>query len=175
MNKISFCKRTISFSFTVIILLITASCNKNEIIDPFWDININWDKSTVTSMLDTETKSGKHLNCVFSFEKEFYIKNKDMDARVKASLSYPVFKQDRLKRLQYSLIAEFKNETIPCFNPNFFEFFKTRMISGYGHPAEEILQEETIKLEWDLKNYITVETTVFKEINHYYISVAQKN
>lgn len=174
MNMISYSKRVVSFSLTVIILLITASCNKKEIIDPFWEIDIDWDKSTMTDMLYKESKRGKIVNCVFSFEKEFYVKNKEMDARVKASLDYPCFEHNNLKMLKYSLFAEFRDEATPKFNPVFFNFFKDKMISHYGTLSNEIVSDETVNLSWDLEKSKVLEAVVFKEINHYLISVRQK-
>ncbi len=167
-------KKKLTAVIAGVCLLSLLSCKKQELVDPFWEINLAWDKKTVTNMLYDNSKRGKIENCVFSFEKEFYVKTKDMDVRVKASLDYPDFRQDFLKLLNYSLIAECKNETIPQFNPVFFQYFKNKMISSFGNISKEYSNGDTINLGWEIENNKIIEATIIKDINNYTVTIILK-
>jgi hypothetical protein len=156
-------------------IIMVVSCKNKDLTDPFWDINLKWDSETTTNMLYDNSRKGKLINCVFSFDKEFYVKSQKMDARIKASLNYPTFERSNLKSLEYSLVVDFKNETITKFNPYFFAYFKKKMISCYGNNYEEYTEDNTINLTWKIENEKTIKAMIFRDINCYNVSINLKN
>ena len=164
-------KFRLSIVIYIFFLINTLNCNKNEIIDPFWDINLNWDKEIIIGRLTESSKFGKITNCVFSFEKVTYINNRDFNAKVTGSLNNPLFEKNALKKLSYSLIAEFKNEQVSQFNPGFYKFFKTKMETNYGGNYNETFKDDNIVLHWSLPDNKYVTVNVLKTINHYTIKI----
>lgn len=157
----------------VVLLLfnILYCCTKNEITDPFWDININWDESTIRNKLTEDSRNGKIDNCVFSFEKIMYIKHKTFDAKVTSNLRNPVFSGTSLKELKYYVIAEFKNERVSRFNNDFYIYFMQIMKSNYGSNYKEKIVDDEIVIEWNIPNNIVMSVIVLKTINHYTIKI----
>lgn len=164
-------KNIISLVTILLILSSISSCSKNDITDPFWDININWDEEAIKNKLTQDSKSGKIDNCVFSFEKVTYIKNKTFDAKVTSNLSNPIFSGNGLKELNYYVIAEFKGERVSQFNNDFYTFFKHLMKSQYGNNYEEIFEDDKIILSWEIPDNIIISVIVLKTINHYAIKI----
>ena len=154
----------------IFLMLNFINCEKNGIIDPFWEINLEWDKENVKTKLSDYSKSGKIKNCVFSFEKEFYVHNQEFDARITSSLDNPIFERNEIKKLNYSLIVNFKNEQISQFNHDFFKYFKEKMEVYYGPVNSEEIKEDQIILYWKLPDNKTLSTTIIKAINHYLIT-----
>lgn len=154
-----------------ILLLLPVDCTRHNIIDPFWNINLKWDKKILTEKLNEYSHKGQIENCVFSFEKTTYIKNNDFDARIWSSLNYPVFHNNELESLNYSLVVEFYHEEIQKFNTDFYRFFKLKMTKIYGNDFTENTKNDRIYLTWKIENNITVHATILKDINYYIIKI----
>lgn len=167
------CTAVIHIFMLGVLFLLINSCDKNELIDPFWSVDLKADLADINESLYKESKAGKILDCVFSFDKEFYIKGKQLDAKIKASLDHPTLVNDEMK-ITYSLIAEFKDDNILDFNPDFYEYFKTQMISTYGPVIKENMEENNINLNWKLENKISIKAFVIKDINVYMVSILKK-
>lgn len=153
------------------LLLLPVDCTKHNIIDPFWNINLKWDKKILTEKLNEYSHKGQIENCVFSFEKITYVKNDDFDARIRSSLNYPVFHNNELRSLNYSLVVDFFQEEIQKFNPSFYKFFKLKMTKIYGKDFTENTKDDRIYLTWKIENNITVHTTILMDINYYMIKI----
>jgi len=151
--------------------ILLTGCTEETFVDPFWKIDLEWDRTTMTEKLDEYSKQGEVVNCVFSFEKVAYVKNDNMDARITGSLAYPVFEKDHLKSINYSLIVEFKNDHSLTFNKDFFKFFKNMMTDNYGNHLDEVDENDRIVLNWNVENNKIVKTTILKEINHYIVNI----
>lgn len=164
-----------TFTKLVITFLFALSCNRNDLTDPFWDINLKWNKETVTNMLYNNSRNGDLVNCVFSFYKEFYVTSRKMNAKIKASLNYPTFERNNIKSLNYSLVVQFKNETISKFNPHFFDYFKKKMTSSYGNDYQEYTEGDKINLTWEIEKGKIIKATIFRDVNSYNISINLKN
>lgn len=175
MSNRNFKRKLKTYLVLVITTIIVVSCKNKDLTDPFWDINLKWDRETLTNMLYDNSRKGNLVNCVFSFDKEFYITSQKIDARIKASLNYPSFERNDIKSLDYSLIVDFKNETITKFNPHFFDYFKKRMISCYGNNYEEYTEDNIINLTWKIENESTIKVTIFRDINCYNVSIDLKD
>jgi len=98
-----------------------------------------------------------------------------MDAKVKATLNNPTFIKNNIKSLDYTLIALFRDETTTKFNPHFFDYFIEQMTSAYGVIYQENTEGDKINLTWKKKNGISINATIFRDINSYNISVKLKN
>lgn len=144
-------------------------------VDPFWGINLRWDKETVLNMLYESSINGNIENCVFSFYKVYFITDTKMNARIKATLNNPAFEKNEIKSLDYSLVAQFKNETTAKFNTFFFDYFMTQMSSAYGKKYLENIEGDTIFLTWNNEKGIVIKATIFRDINSYNVSVKLKN
>lgn len=149
------------------------SCKQTELKDPFWDININADITTTNNKLYQASKEGEIINCVFSFDKEFIIKNNEFDAKVKSTLNHPKVVNKNLK-IDYNLVVEFKNEVTQQFNQAFYNYIVSSMSKSYGdfqtlvnEPNEKIIVGNEIK-------GINTRITIIPEINLYMISITRR-
>lgn len=161
----------LKYFILLIFSALTITCSKKDLTDPFWNINLLWDKETVSNTLYTNSLNGNIENCVFSYYKEFYVKTKKMDAQIKASLNNPFFEKNNIKILDYSLIAQFKNEKTTSFNPYFYEYFINEMTNSYGNNYSTNKDGDTIFLMWNSKKQTTIKVTIFRDINSYNISI----
>ena len=158
---------------SLIFLFMIGACTKNEIVDPFWDIDFDTDISYINNFLYQESNRGNIVDCVFSFDKKTYIKKNDFDAKVNLSLDYPKTVNDQL-RIDYSLVAEFKNEEEQQFNQAFYKYFLNLMKSGYGNNFQKETDKNLIHLHWDDEYKISLKVTVIKDINRYMVSVVKE-
>lgn len=165
-------KHTFLMLFVFVGLLFT--CEKQNIVDPFWSLNINSDLPAIRSKLIEESKKGEIVDCVFSFDKVFYVKEGDLDARIKTSLDYPKIVDGDLK-INYNLVPEFKGDYDQEFNHNFFKYFENEMISIYGQEFSKVEHNYTIELTWETSSKIKAKASVITNINLYMVSIRKKD
>ena len=156
------------------VILLLSSCRSNEFTDPFWNIDICSDINNINEFLYKKSNSGDIVNCVFSFDKELYIKANDFDAKLNLSLEHPRIVNNEMT-IYYTIVVEFKNEYEQKFNPEFFNYFVDLMESEFGMKDEEKTEKNTILLNWNTDLNIDLKVSVLKDINMYMVSIIKKN
>ncbi|MBN1188000.1 MAG: hypothetical protein JXB49_37340 [Bacteroidales bacterium] len=164
-------KKNILFVILISSFWFLNCCKKQEMTDPFWEINLSWEKDKILKELSEGSKSGEITNCVFSFEKTTYVKDTNFDAKITCSLNNPQFNKNILEKLSYSLTVSFKNEQITQFSPDFYEYFKNVMKSTYGDSLKENYNDDEIVLIWFLHGNKKVNVNILKPINYYSVVV----
>lgn len=155
--------------------LLFSACKGPDIKDPFWDLKLSWNEAAMYKVLNDYTKKGVLENCVFSYDKKFYVKGKNFDARISGSLDRPEFEKDNLKSLNYSLLVEFRNGKPGKFNNDFYTYFKDRMRTSYGVEQEVYNDAGRIQLRWEIGKSTFVHSTIITEINHYFVDINKVN
>lgn len=168
--NVSVSKMTILFAM----ILVLFSCQKDELVDPFWEINLKSDISNINNFLYKKSHEGEIIDCVFSFDKKIYIKKEDFDARINTSIDLPKITNNQALKIDYTIIAEFKNEKTQSFNPAFFNHFLDQMKSSYGTEIQNKTDKNKIHLLWDVENKVRIEASVLKDINLYMISIVSR-
>jgi hypothetical protein len=155
------------------LMLIFLSCEDNKLVDPFWDIDLNSEISTINESLYSRSAKGSIVDCVFSFEQEFYIKRRELDVKVSTSLDHPK-RVDRYTKIDYTLVTEFKDDFNQKFNPQFYSYFKSRMSLAYGSVSDEKSDPNTIHLNWKKDSDIIIQVKIIKDINLYMVSIKKR-
>ena len=165
--------KNIFFIVVLFIIFQLNCCHRNIYSDPFWDINLSTDKTTILKKLNEQALKGNFKSCIFSFERKFYVQTQNFDARLTGNLSYPVFVNDELNKISYSFLVEFKNERTYTFNNDFYRYFVGELEKNYGKPREEKVEAETINIKWLVNNRWTVTAHVLKDMNTYQVTVSK--
>jgi hypothetical protein len=153
----------------LLLLILLNNCQRDNYIDPFWNVNLNADKTSILNDLNEKTLKGDFKSCIFYFERIFYVKTKKFDSRLTGNLNYPVFVNDTLSEMSYSFVVEFRNDTTYAFNNDFYKYFIGELERSYGKPQEETMTENTISIKWVLKNGMTVIAQILKDLNSYHV------